>query len=142
MNGTAVVVHTFSWYVLQAARGFAARGARVVVSAMTVTEPWGVDGEWGYVTPVFVGYAAGVVGRLRGEGVDAVFVDHNAYEAEAFRALGEEVVEGFFLMDDTHTQPEGADVAAKAFVKGVVCGGGALAGFVVNGTEEVPGVCL
>lgn len=45
-------------------------------------------------------------------------------------------------MDHTHTQPEGADVAAKAFVKGLKCGGSVLAQYVVNATEEIPGVCL
>lgn len=141
-NGTEVVVHTYNWYLLKAARSFLAKGASVVVSTMTPTNPW-ESGNFSYVPPVFVGYAENVAGVLEGEvGLAAAFVNHGQYEADIFERLGKEVVDGFFLMDHTHTQPEGADVAAKAFVKGLKCGGGALTQYVVNATEEIPGVCL
>lgn len=141
-NGTEVVVHTYNWYLLKAARSFLAKGASVVVSTMTPTNPW-ESGNFSYVPPVFVGYAENVAGVLEGEvGPAAAFVNHGQYEADIFERLGKEVVDGFFLMDHTHTQPEGADVAAKAFVKGLKCGGSALAQYVVNATEEIPGVCL
>lgn len=141
-NGTEVVVHTYNWYLLKATRSFLAKGASVVVSTMTPTNPW-ESGNFSYVPPVFVGYAENVAGVLEGEvGLAAAFVNHGQYEADIFERLGKEVVDGFFLMDHTHTQPEGADVAAKAFVKGLKCGGGALTQYVVNATEEIPGVCL
>ncbi|KAL1641282.1 hypothetical protein SLS58_006184 [Diplodia intermedia] len=141
-NGTEVVVHTYNWYMLHAARSFLAKGASVVISTMTPTNPW-ETGNFSYTPPIYVGYAEHVEGVLEGEvGEEAAFVNHGKYEAHAFEELGKEVVDGFFLMDHTHTQPEGADVAAKAFVKGLKCGGSELSGFVVNATEEIPGVCL
>ncbi|KAH7047594.1 SGNH hydrolase-type esterase domain-containing protein [Macrophomina phaseolina] len=141
-NGTAVVVHTYNWYLLQAARSFLAKGATVVVGSMTPTNPW-EGGSFSYGPPVFVEYARNVVRVLEAEvGGEAAFVDHGKYEADAFWRLGKDVTDSFFLMDHTHTQPEGADVAAKAFVKGLKCGGSKLARYVVNATEEIPGVCL
>ncbi|KAB2576866.1 Rhamnogalacturonan acetylesterase [Lasiodiplodia theobromae] len=141
-NGTDVVVHTYNWYMLRAARSFLAKGASVVISTMTPTNPW-ETGSFSYTPPIFVGYAQNVAGVLEGEVAGrAAFVNHGRYEADVFRTLGKEVVDGFFLMDHTHTQPEGADVAAKAFVKGLKCGGSELSRLVVNATEEIPGECL
>lgn len=128
--------------MLRAARTFLAKGASVVISTMTPTNPW-ETGSFSYTPPIFVGYAQNVAGVLEGEVAGrAAFVNHGRYEADVFRTLGKEVVDGFFLMDHTHTQPEGADVAAKAFVKGLKCGGSELSRLVVNATEEIPGECL
>ncbi|KAL1636031.1 hypothetical protein SLS56_001383 [Neofusicoccum ribis] len=141
LNGTAVTVHTYNWYLLRAARSFLAKGAAVVVSSMTPTNPW-ETGAFVYDPPVFVGYAEDVAKTLEADTGEVTFVNHGRYEADEFERLGKDVVDSFFLMDHTHTQPEGADVAAKAFVKGLACGGSSLSRYIVNATEDIPGVCL
>ncbi|GME26178.1 Basic leucine zipper protein [Neofusicoccum parvum] len=141
LNGTAVTVHTYNWYLLRAARSFLAKGASVVVSSMTPTNPW-ETGAFVYDPPIFVGYAEDVAETLEAEEEESAFVNHGRYEADEFERLGKDVVDSFFLMDHTHTQPEGADVAAKAFVKGLACGGSSLSRYIVNATEDIPGVCL
>ena len=51
-------------------------------------------------------------------------------------------VDGYFPNDHTHTSPEGAEEVAKAFVRGVVCGGSLLGGYVKNDTKAIEGACL
>lgn len=69
-------------------------------------------------------------------------MDHNAYAYAAYEALDVDTVNGFFPNDHTHTSPEGAELVAKAFVRGLVCGGSSLADQVKNSTGSIEGSCL
>lgn len=70
------------------------------------------------------------------------YVDHSAYAYEAYKGLPVSVVDGYFPNDHTHTSPEGAELVAKAFARGVVCGGGLLGGYVRNDTKAIETDCL
>lgn len=139
-NGQSVTVRTFNWYLTQAGKALIAKGAKVVLSSQTPNNPW-ESGSFQYTDGGrFVGYAKEVANRL---GSGAMYVDHGRYTAERMRVLGKQATDRLFPSDHTHTSPAGADVVAKAFVKGVLCGGGGfLNGLVRNGTASVEGNCL
>lgn len=69
-------------------------------------------------------------------------MDHSAYTYEAYKALSVGTVDGYLPNDHTHTSPEGAEEVAKAFVRGLVCGGSLLGGYVKNDTKAIEGACL
>lgn len=54
-------------------------------------------------------------------GPEAFYVDHGAYSAKAWQAIGRDGTNKMFPNDHTHTSREGAQVVAKAFAKAVVC---------------------
>ncbi|KAI9707862.1 MAG: hypothetical protein M1820_004468 [Bogoriella megaspora] len=141
-NGSTVIVHTYNYYLLAAAQSYISKGAKVIISSQTSTNPFEF-GNYSYIPNRFVQYAADVAGNT--STADVGFVDHGAYEADYFKRLGSEVVDGFFFLDHTHTSPDGADAASKAFVRGLVCSGpasGILGQYVVNRTVEIEGSCL
>jgi rhamnogalacturonan acetylesterase len=139
-NGQAVTVHTFPYYLTEAGKAIIAKGAKVIMSSQTPNNPW-ESGKFVYTDGGrFVTYAKDVAKAL---GANAMYVDHGAYTASIFKSLGKAGTDKLFPQDHTHTSPVGADVVAKAFVKGVQCGGGGfLKGFVKNGTESIAGTCL
>ncbi|KAL9097606.1 MAG: hypothetical protein Q9165_000503 [Trypethelium subeluteriae] len=139
-NGSVVTVHTFNYYLLAAAHSYIAKGADVIISSQTPTNPFEF-GNFSYGPSRFTPYAADVAGNLSSKMSE--YVDHGAYEADYFRRLGPVTVDEFFFLDHTHTSPEGADAASMAFVKGVKCNWrGILSEFVVNKTKEIEGSCL
>jgi rhamnogalacturonan acetylesterase len=72
----------------------------------------------------------------------AVFVDHGLYTANIFKTMGKAKVDALYPNDHTHTSPAGADIVSKAFVKGLLCGGGGwLSGHIKNTTAGVEGAC-
>lgn len=133
-DGEQETVLTFPAYLENASKMFLEKGAKVVISSQTPNNPW-ESGEFEYSPSRFVGYA-----QLAAEAVGVDYVDHGAYVADVFERLGRDAVDAFFPLDHTHTSPEGADVVAGAFVKGLVCGGVELAE-VVSG-KDVGGDCL
>ncbi|KAF2139763.1 carbohydrate esterase family 12 protein [Aplosporella prunicola CBS 121167] len=138
-NGEAVTVHTYNWYLLEAARSFLDKGAQVIISSQTPNNPW-ESGSFAYSGSRFVGYASNVADTLASD--DVAYVDHGQYTANIFESLGKDTVNSYFTLDHTHTQPEGADTVAKAFVKGLACGGSALASHVTNATDSIEGSCI
>lgn len=138
-NGQAVTVHTFPYYLTEAGKAIIAKGGKVIMSSQTPNNPW-ESGTFGYSGGRFVTYAKDVATAL---GANAIFVDHGAYTANVFKTYGKVMTDALFPQDHTHTSPIGADVVAKAFVKGLQCGGGGfLKGFVKNATESIEGTCL
>ncbi|KAF9270623.1 SGNH hydrolase [Marasmius fiardii PR-910] len=71
--------------------------------------------------PRFVGYAQTAASRT-----GATYIDHYDYTAQAHNKLGQSAVAPFFPVDHTHTSPAGANVAAKAFVRGIFFSSSAL----------------
>lgn len=138
-NGQAVTVRTYNWYLTEAGKKFIAKGAKVIVSSQTPNNPW-EGGSFAYTPNRFVTYAKDVAKAL---GSNAMYVDHGGYTANIFKTLGKAKVDALFPSDHTHTSPAGAAVVAKAFVKGVQCGGGGfLNGYVKNATSTIEGTCL
>jgi rhamnogalacturonan acetylesterase len=119
-NGVAETVLTFPAYIENAALLFLEKGANVLISSQTPNNPW-ESGTFSYTPNRFVGYAELAAQRA---GVD--YVDHGAYTASIFEALGADTVNSFYPNDHTHTNAEGSSVVADAFLKAVVCSGVAL----------------
>lgn len=69
-------------------------------------------------------------------------MDHGQYVANEFIALGATVVDSYYPIDHTHTSPIGADVVAKAFMKGLMCANDKLAAYSKNTTASITGSCI
>jgi len=110
------------------------KGAIPIVSSQTPKNNW-TNGAIS-AGPRFVGYAATVASRT---GVG--YVDHYAFTAKTYNALGQTKVNQFYPSDYTHTNAVGANVVAQAFVKGLLCGNTALKSKVNTSVklENVPG---
>ncbi|KAK8192993.1 SGNH hydrolase [Phyllosticta capitalensis] len=134
-----LTVQTFVTYVTNAGKTFVEKGATVIVSSQTPNNPW-EEGDFAYSGSRFVEYAQTAAANI-GDG--AFYVDHGQYTANIFESLGKDAVDAYFPNDHTHTSPEGADHVAKAFVKGVLCGGDSdLVQYVTNSTSSVEGSCV
>jgi rhamnogalacturonan acetylesterase len=109
----------------------------VIICSPTPDNPW-ETGTFEYAPNRFTTYA-----NASAQGFDhAKFVDHGQFVANEFEKLGATKVNGFYPNDHTHTSPEGADIVAQAFVRGVVCSKSLLRNHVKNATEEIIGNCL
>ncbi|KAF2404846.1 SGNH hydrolase [Trichodelitschia bisporula] len=137
-KGERVTVKTFPAYLIEAGKAYTAKGARVVFSSMTPNNVW-EGGKYTYGPGRFTEYARDAAKAV---GKGATFVDHGSYTAAAYKALGAKTVNGFYPNDHTHTNAEGAEVVAKAFVKAVVCAKDGLAEHVKSGVALVPSGCL
>lgn len=137
-DNEAVTVLTYPAYITNAGKLFAAKGAKVVVSSPTPNNPW-ENGTFLYTPSRFTTYSSASATAI---GAAAAFVDHGQYVANIFQALGATVVDAYYPNDHTHTSPVGADTAAKAFVKGLKCGGSALSSYLKNSTSSIQGSCI
>lgn len=133
-----IVVQTYYTYLVNAAKLMTAKGAKVIFSSPTPNNPW-EGGTFAYSTPRFTTYAKSAATTI---GSSAAFVDHGQYVANIFKTLGAKTVDSYFPNDHTHTSPAGADTVNKAFVKGLLCGGSPLAGYIKNSTASVQGACI
>ncbi|KAK0208760.1 rhamnogalacturonan acetylesterase [Desarmillaria ectypa] len=133
--GKSIVIHTFPYYIQNAVTALRAKGAIPIVSSQTPSNDW-VNGV---ITnpPRFVAYANTAATRT-----GATYINHYAYVAQAYKALGETVVDDYYPLDHTHTSVEGANVVAKAFVRGLICGNSGLAAYVNSAGHAVPNGCL
>jgi rhamnogalacturonan acetylesterase len=135
-SGSTETVHTFPYYLSTAANLFVSKGAHVLISSQTPNNP----DESGIFTSSpsrFVNLAKTAATMAK---VD--YVDHSAYSYAAYKSLSVKTVDGYFPNDHTHTAPKGADLVARAFVKGLVCGGSLLGNYVKNATSAIEGACL
>lgn len=133
-----VVVQTYPTYLTNAANAMVAKGAHVIISSPTPDNTC-ETGTCTYTPSRFTAYGKIVVSNV---GSNAGFVDHGQYLANEYLKLGVAAVDAFYPNDHTHTSPEGADVVAKQFVKGVLCAGGILSQYVKNTTASIDGSCI
>ncbi|KAK0246256.1 rhamnogalacturonan acetylesterase [Armillaria nabsnona] len=133
--GESIVIHTFPYYIQNAVTALQAKGAIPIISAQTPSNDW----DDGVITdpPRFVAYANTAATRT-----GAKYINHYAYVAQAYEALGETVVDDYYPLDHTHTSVEGANVVAEAFVRGLICGNSGLAAYVNSAGQAVPNSCL
>jgi rhamnogalacturonan acetylesterase len=115
-----------------------AKGAKVIISSPTPNNVW-ETGTWTYSASRFTTYCKSIASSI---GSAAAFVDHGQYTANIYKTLGATTVNAFYPNDHTHTSPAGADHVAKAFVKGLLCGGSPLAAYAKNTTASVEGACI
>lgn len=134
------IVQTYVTYLRNASSIFLSRGARVVISPPTPTNPY-KSGNYSWTPRIFTNYTRYIAESLGGPDAGIYFVDHSAYSAQALRLIGSETTNtGFPLPNDgTHTAPFLADIFARAFVLGLKCGTAPLQNYVVNATSRIEG---
>jgi len=134
-NGTKILIHSFAFYIENAVAALLQKGAIPIISSQTPDNIW----TNGAIAPPnrFVTYAQSIGTRR-----SITYVDHYAYTASAFDALGETQTTTFYPNDHLHTSPAGALVVAEAFVRGLLCGNNSLKTKVNSAGQSVPGGCL
>ncbi|TVY84066.1 Rhamnogalacturonan acetylesterase [Lachnellula suecica] len=135
------IVQTFPTYLKNATEIFLSKGAKVILSSMTPTNPWEF-GNYSYTPTIFPYYTWLAASELGGPSAGVYFVSHGAYAAQAMKNLGKTVVDANYPLDHTHTAPYLADVVAASFVLGVKCGTSGLQGLVSNATSRLEGQVL
>ncbi|KAJ3840073.1 SGNH hydrolase [Lentinula raphanica] len=133
-DGSTEIIHTFNFYITNAALSLTAKGAIPIISSQTPDNIW--DGSVLAAPSRFVPYAQEVAGNN-----SLVYIDHYDYVAQAYEALGETTVDTFYPVDHLHTSPAGANVVAEAFVRGLLCSESPLRNFVNGAGEAVPSKC-
>ncbi|KAG8968362.1 hypothetical protein FRC05_001586 [Tulasnella sp. 425] len=132
-NDNGKTVYTYFKYMTDAINQFKAKGAKVIVSSQTPNNPFKDTSG----TPIYVGYAQQVASQT-----SVAYVDHFDYLLTEYKALGASTVNGLFPVDNIHTSSTGADYAAQALIKGVLCASGdPLAPYVKN-TNVKPDILL
>ncbi|KAK7058416.1 hypothetical protein VNI00_002050 [Paramarasmius palmivorus] len=134
-DGRQILIHSFAYYIENAITAIAAKGATPIISSYTCTNDW-ANGKVG-TGGRFVDYAKSIGTRK-----NIVYVDHNAYGAQAFTKLGQATTSTMFPNDHLHTNSAGAKVQAEAFVRGLLCGSSALKSKVNSAGQSVPNGCL
>lgn len=108
-----------------------AKGAIPIISSLTPDNIWinGAIAAGGR----FVTYAQSIGARR-----NITYVDHYAYVAQAYEALGQTQTTTFYPIDHLHTNAAGANVVAQAFVRGLLCGSSTLKSKVNAAGQAVP----
>lgn len=136
-RGESVTVLTYTTYLTYAVNNITARGASVILSSPTPTNP-DASGAFSYTPDVYTTYARNVA-----QSTGQLFVDHGQYTANLLQTLPASTVDSYFPNQSIHTSPNGAKAVAQAFVRGLVCGPGGGLQLIVNQTEaSIPGVCM
>ncbi|KAH7122109.1 putative rhamnogalacturonan acetylesterase precursor [Dactylonectria estremocensis] len=114
-DDTGETVYTFIYYVVQASNLMLAKGATVILSSQTPNNQW-ETGVYGGSAPRFVGYQKTAADSL---GDSVTFVDHFQAVSNMYFQMGSDAVNALYPNDHTHTSPEGASLAAQAFVQAI-----------------------
>jgi rhamnogalacturonan acetylesterase len=126
------VIHSFAFYIENAVAVLLDKGAIPIISSQTPDNIW-IDGQIAGPNR-FVTYAQSIGTRR-----NITYVDHYAYTAAAYDALGETKTTTFYPSDHLHTSPNGALLVAEAFVRGLLCGDSSLKSKVNSAGQAVPG---
>ncbi|KAL0936092.1 rhamnogalacturonan acetylesterase [Colletotrichum truncatum] len=140
-NGVQETVQTFPTYLKNAATKFAARGAKVIISAATPNNVW-ETGSFQWKADRFYYYSWLAVEQLGGPSKGFYFVPHGEYAAQAMKNLGAKTINENYPNDHTHTAPFLADVMHKAFILGLECGTSGLAKLAKNSTSSLTSTYL
>lgn len=119
-SATNQTVYTFNHYIEAAAKNFIAKGAAVIISSQTPNNPC-ESGDFDASPTRFVGYAAKAA-----KDTGATYINHYQAVADKYKKLGCDKVNKLYPNDHTHTNPDGADLVAQAFVQAVADGNGPL----------------
>jgi len=136
-NGTAIVIHTFPYYIQNAVTALQQKGVTPIISSQTPDNIWNSDGTTMAGPSRFVGYA-----QTASQRTGAVYVNHFGYTVQAYQKLGETTTTTYYPLDHTHTSPTGANVVAEAFVRGLLCGGSTLKARVNSKGQAAPNGCI
>lgn len=134
-SGQHILIHSFAFYIENAIVALLNKGAIPIISSQTPDNIW-ANGQIAGPNR-FVTYAQSIGTRR-----SITYVDHYAYTAAAYDALGETQTTTFYPNDHLHTSPAGALAVAKAFVRGLLCGNSSLKSRVNSAGQAVPGGCV
>ncbi|KAL5522353.1 hypothetical protein ACEPAG_8369 [Sanghuangporus baumii] len=110
INGT--IVYTYNKYMQDAITSLKEKRAKVIVSSQTPDNPFAIT-----TNPVFVQYAEDLA-RFN----HLSYIDHFHLLLREYEDLGENATNALFPLGQyVHTSPEGADIAAQAIIRGVLC---------------------
>ncbi|KAL5523386.1 hypothetical protein ACEPAF_1653 [Sanghuangporus sanghuang] len=110
INGT--IVYTYNKYMQDAITSLKEKRAKVIVSSQTPDNPFAITTD-----PVFVQYAEDLARSNH-----LSYVDHFHLLLREYENLGENATNALFPLGQyVHTSPEGADIAAQAIIRGVLC---------------------
>ncbi|KAI5118566.1 hypothetical protein M0805_005857 [Coniferiporia weirii] len=109
VNGT--IVYTYARYMQDAVTALKAKRTHVVISSQTPDNPYNIT-----TSPVFVPYAAQIARENH-----LSYIDHFHLLLREYADIGENATNVLFPLDYVHTSPEGADIAAQAIIRGVLC---------------------
>jgi hypothetical protein len=98
-----------------AATGFKAARTHVIISSQTHPNPFR---DHTGATPVYALYSKAVA-----EKTGVTFVDHLSLTRDEYLELGATAVNKMLPSDGIHTTLAGAEVAARSFIRGVLCAG-------------------
>lgn len=124
-------MHSFPFYIQNAVDALKAKGAIPIISSQTPDNLW--TGNSISAPPRFVPYAATTASRT-----GVTYVDHFAYVAQAYKALGQTATTVFYPIDHVHTSPAGANVVSQSFVRGLLCGSSSLKSRVNSAGQSAP----
>jgi rhamnogalacturonan acetylesterase len=126
-NGTVEVVQTFSTYLRRMIADAKAKGATPIISSQTPNNPYENSDTIVYSPPRFVPYAQNVAVAAA-----VPFANHFNATYLYYQKLGKATVDAYYPNDHTHTNTEGANSVAWAFLSSLRCtlAKGALASYV------------
>lgn len=134
-SGTQILIHSFAFYIENAVAALLRKGAIPIISSQTPDNIW-TNGAIAAPNR-FVTYAQSIGIRR-----NITYVNHYAYTASAYNALGQTQTTTFYPNDHLHTNSAGALVVAEAFVRGLLCGNNSLKAKVNSAGQSVPGVSV
>ncbi|KAJ1550944.1 hypothetical protein HK096_004075, partial [Nowakowskiella sp. JEL0078] len=136
-NGVSEVVHTYTWYIEQAAKLMKSKGAKVIISGNTPDNIW--DSTNKTISPAnrFETYS-----KTAAALASSYFVSHFNAVAAAYEALGRTAVDALFPQDHTHTSPAGALVVARAYTKAALCANSVFTNYLTTAGISAGGSCV
>jgi lysophospholipase L1-like esterase len=110
ITGRHEIVHSFGWYLRKMIADVRERGATPVLLSLTLRNRWN-DGRIECGTGDYRRWIAQVANSA-----EVQFIDLSRILADRYQALGTDAVNGFFSLDEVHTNDSGAQFTAAAVV--------------------------
>jgi lysophospholipase L1-like esterase len=110
ITGRHEIVHSFGWYLRKMTADVRERAATPVLLSLTLRNRW----NDGHIECGAGDYRHWIAQVANSAGVQ--FIDLSRILADRYQALGVEAVNGFFSLDDVHTNDSGAQFTAAAVV--------------------------
>jgi lysophospholipase L1-like esterase len=110
ITGRHEIVHSFGWYLRKMIVDVRERGATPILLSLTLRNRW----SDGHVECGPGDYRHWIAQVAHSAGVQ--FIDLSRILADRYQALGMEAVNGFFTLDEVHTNDSGAQLTAATVV--------------------------
>ncbi|KAK6513486.1 hypothetical protein TWF281_005110 [Arthrobotrys megalospora] len=118
-QGEKTTVLTFGGYIANATEHFKQLGVNVIIAAPTPNNAYSFTSDGFFTKPSeWVGLSEGVASWE-----NVTYIDHFRYGIEMMRRIGKNETQKLYPVksDRTHTNRVGADMMARAFMRGLMC---------------------